>query len=361
MKRTERIQSLIRRRASRINTTSGYRLDMAERLCDFPEMFLKQFLTSLEPEDISVYPKTSLESELKVKLSKINSVNEDNIFLENGSDTVIKNIIHALTNPGDQILVSQSAFPMYRIYAEMFEVDTVEVLFKQSKTFDIDDIFNRISDKTKLIFLANPNSPYGDSKSKENIIELLELLKNKDIYLIIDEAYIDFLGKSMCELVNLHDRIIFTRTFSKAWGAAGMRLGYGIASTGLVSNISKVSVTYPVSNITLKFGIYICENIDVIEAYSKNTRAERDQLIKALRLKGYDVLESDNNSLHIHSKSGDNEFIPSVLNKHKVSFKTGSTASTPLEVPGDKRNNWVRISVGEGIMEMPYIREILSS
>ena len=79
----------------------------------------------------------------------------------------------------------------------------------------------------------------------------------------------------MCSLIYKSSNIIFIRTFSKAWGCAGIRLGYGIANTDLVKLISKVSVTYPISNISLKFGIYICDNIDAIKEYSKNTIKEQ--------------------------------------------------------------------------------------
>ena len=361
MHRSERIKNIIRKKRPRVNTSSGYRLDMAERLLDFNDNFFKKFINTLEPEDISVYPKEELQIELKEKLAKINGVNSENIFLENGSDTVIKNIIHSLVNPNENILITQHTFPMYKIYAEMFDVNSIEIPFNNGINLSVDDIFNKINDKTRLIFLANPNSPYGDTKTRADIDNLAFQLEKKKIYLIIDEAYVDFFDDTMCSLIYKCPNIIFTKTFSKAWGCAGIRLGYGLANIELCQLISKVSVTYPISNFSLKFGIHVCNNIDTIIDYSKNTIRERDELIVALRNKGYNVLDTHVNTLHIQQKKDNNSLLCDILKKHNVSFKTGSAVNTLLSLPIEEKDEWIIMSIGEGIMEMPFIKEILSS
>jgi len=359
-KRFNYISTIERRQATRLNTSSGFRLDMAERLFDYPDTFMKAFFNKLNHEDFIVYPKIELLDELKVYLSKINGMGVKNYLIDSGSDAIIKNCFHSLCNDNDSVIISSPSFPMYKIYASMFALKTHEIGFDDNPIFDLNNIINAINSSTKMVVLANPNSPYGDKKSLNDIEKFLNILQSKDIFLLLDEAYVDFGDGSMASLVNKFNKLIILRTFSKAWGAAGTRVGYCISDLKNIQQIEKVQLTYPVSNVSLKFAIYLCSNSKMIEDYAKATILERDLLIKELRNSGYTVLDSSNNSIHFHD-SFSNEKVINIFNKHKVSFKIGSTASTPLVVPGDDRKDWIRISVGQGIMETAYIKDLLVS
>jgi len=352
------ISAIERRQASRLSTLSGYRLDMAERLFDYPEGFLESFLDGLNDEDFIVYPKQSILLELKNQLGKINNVSFENILVDSGSDAIIKNCFHSLISRDESIVVSSPSFPMYKIYSQMFNLKLIEVGFNEEPVLKINNIIDMLDLDTKMIVLANPNSPYGDSQSLKNIYELLETLSKKNIYLLLDEAYIDFGDKSMTHLVKEFDNLIVLKTFSKAWGAAGARIGYCISNYNNIRQIEKVQLTYPVSNTSLKFAIYLCNNKELIDEYAKNTVKERDVLINKLRNCGYQVLDSKNNSIHFHDSSNNQKAI-TIFDKHKVSYKLGTSASTPLIVPGDDRDDWIRISVGQGILNTAYIQELL--
>jgi histidinol-phosphate aminotransferase len=358
-KRFDYISTIERRQASRINTSSGFRLDMAERLFDFPDGFIEAFLDELNHEDFIVYPKIELYDKLKKYLSKINQIAIKNFLIDSGSDAIIKNCFHSLCNDNDSIIISSPSFPMYKIYASMFALKTQEIGFNETPVFDLDNILSAIDSNTKMVILANPNSPYGDKKSMSEIQNLLNILYSKNIYLMLDEAYVDFGDKTLVSLINKFDNLIVLKTFSKAWGAAGMRVGYCISNLKNIQQIEKVQLTYPVSNVSLKFAIYLCKNSKMISEYAEETILERDLLIKELRNAGYMVLDSSNNSIHFHDSFA-NEKVINIFNKYKVSFKTGSSASTPLVVPGDKRTDWIRISVGKGIMKTDYIKELLT-
>ena len=357
--RLEYILSIERRQASRLNTSSGYRLDMAERLIDYPDEFIKKFFSTLDHEDFIVYPKNDLVNELKSLLSELNKTSVQSLLIDSGSDALIKNCLHSLCNEDDSIMICSPSFPMYKIYATMFSLNIQEVGFQDKPIFNLDNIVNKIDSSTKMVILSNPNSPYGDLKSLEDIEVLLKILQSKNIYLLLDEAYIDFGGNSIVSLISKYDRLIVLRTFSKAWGAAGARVGYCISNEKTINQIEKVQLTYPVSNVSLKFAIFLCKNKSIVDEYAKSTIDERDSLIKKLRNIGYDVIDSSNNSIHLHD-GFNNERPVSILNKYKVSFKTGSTASTPLEIPGDNRTDWIRISVGKGILKTDYIKELLN-
>jgi len=357
--RTKYISNIERKKAVRSSTKSGYRLDMAERLIDFPDTFLDSFLSEINDEDLIVYPKEDLNEELKGQLSQINDLGSQNILIDSGSDAIIKNCFHSLCNENDSIVISTPSFPMYKIYGNMFGLEMIEVGFKNTFNFDIKEMLNSIKNSTKMVILANPNSPYGDFQDLNSIIKILNVLQDKKILLLLDEAYVDFGRESMAHLIKIYDNLIVLRTFSKGWGAAGSRVGYCFSNEKNIKQIEKVQLTYPVSNISLKFAIYLCKNYEVVKEYVNGTINERDFLIEKLKKLNYDVLPSANNSIHLHDSS-DNKKVTDILNKHGVSFKKGSTASTPLTVPGDERNTWVRISVGHGILQTPYMKELLS-
>jgi histidinol-phosphate aminotransferase len=353
------ISNIERRQAERLNTNSGYRLDMAERLIDFPEGFIESFFEKLNHEDFIVYPKQELFLELKNQLLAFNDVEIDNLLIDCGSDAIIKNCFHSLCNEKDSIIISSPSFPMYKIYATMFGLKTSEIGYGETPIFDLNNILNAIDSKTKMAVLANPNSPYGDNKSLSDIHNLLTKLMSKKIFLLLDEAYVDFGDKSMSSLVNEFDNLIVLKTFSKAWGAAGARVGYCISNAKNIQQIEKVQLTYPVSNVSLKFAIFLCKNSKIIDKYVQETILEREILIAKLRESGYKVLDSLNNTIHFHDNAS-NERVINIFKKYNVSFKTGSSASTPLSVPGDDRGDWVRISVGQGILQSPYIQELLT-
>mgnify|MGYP003652458160 FL=1 len=163
----------------------------------------------------------------------------------------------------------------------------------------------------------------------------------------------------MVGLLNDYENVLISRTFSKAFGAAGIRLGYLLGNKKLINKITKVQLTYPLSNVTVKFGMYLIDNIDVIDEYVKETKYSRNKLCEILSSK-YDVVNSQTNSIHFHEKNGDNRNAVDVLNKHKLAFKSGDAETgTPVKVPGDDRGSWIRLSVGAGIEKLDFVGDLV--
>ena len=153
---------------------------------------------------------------------------------------------------------------------------------------------------------------------------------------------------------------IISRTFSKAWGAAGSRAGYLVADEGLINLVSKVQTTYPITGAGIKFISFLLDNREEVEKYVEQTIKDRDLLCDLLENAGYDVLRSHTNSIHLHESKGDNQETIGILDKHGVAFKCGGRITgTMVNVPGDSRTTWVRLSVGPGIQDTEFIKEIL--
>ncbi len=355
------------KKLSKINRVRNYRktkkeflrLDMAEKLDNYNKIFFNTFLKKLSQEDFITYPSYQEYEQLIKKIAKLNSCSSSNIYFDTGSDACIKNFFQVFLNKKDEILITQPSFPMYSVYAEGFELKIKKIKFNNKNEISIESICNSISSKTKVVILANPNSPYGDYKNKNEISKLLKFLKKKNINLILDEAYVEFSKGSMIDLLDRYSNLFILRTFSKAWGAAGCRVGYIISNEKNIEYLLKTQITFPITCVSVKFITYLIDNKKYIFDQISQSIKDRDIFCNLLEANNFDVIRSSTNSIHFHEKNSDNSRIVKILNKHKVGFKYGSNIGTPIFVAGDKRKTWIRISVGKNIHKTKYIKEIL--
>ena len=338
------------------------RLDCAERLIDFSDTFFEKFLSTLNQEDFITYPSYAEYNNLKNELARFHNCLAENIVLSAGSDAIIKDIMQITCKEGSEVLGLFPSFPMYKIYAETFGATYRGVECNKIDDNNFDSIISNIKDSTSMVILANPGSPFGEYTSIEVCKKLADYLELKSICLVIDEAYVDFTDQNCLDLIQRNSNVIITRTFSKAWGAAGARIGYAISNRENAECISRVGLTYPISGPSLRFAIYLLQNFDEVESYIKTSKEEREKLIRSLESCGYEVIKSQANTIHIHEKDSDNSRTCSILNKYNVAYKSGNKLTgTAVKVPGDSRSTWIRISVGEGIINTQYMAEILDN
>ena len=123
--------------------------------------------------------------------------------------------------------------------------------------------------------------------------------------------------------------------------------------------VTKVQLTYPLSNVSVKFASYLLNHWDEVALYSYDTIRGRDNLCELLGGGGYDVINSHTNSIHFHESNGDNNETVEVMNSYRLAFKSGDTKTgTPVMVPGDGRKTWIRLSVGPDIDKMRFVGDI---
>ena len=334
---------------------------MAEKLDNFPNFFFKNFLKKINQEDFITYPSYGEYKELINALAKYNLCKPSNIYLDTGSDACIRTLLQLTCEKGSNIVGSTPSFPMYSIYAQGFGVNSIKVKYNLDRSLPISKILKYIKKNTRLVILANPNSPYGDYKRKDEINELASVLKEKNIVLLIDEAYVEFSPGSMIKLIKKHNNLLISRTFSKAWGAAGCRVGYIIGNKEIIDSLLNIQLTFPLTCVSVKFAMYLLNHKNFIKSHINKVKRDRDKLCNLLEKNGFDVLRSHTNSIHFHQKKGNNSKPHKILNKYGVAFKKGANIGTPIKIVGDNRNTWIRISVGPNIHNLPYIKEIIKS
>ena len=209
-----------------------------------------------EKDNIFKYPESDSNSLRKV-LSKKFNIDFKRIICGSGSDQIFDLTCHLFLEPGDEVIVSEFGFIMHRIYASLYKAKVVLAREKNFKV-SIDEILKKVSDKTKIVFIANPNNPTGTYLSKNEMINLRKKLRN-NILLVVDDAYFEFLNSddfaSGLDLFKDCANVLITRTFSKIYGLAGLRLGWGYSSQEIIEAMYQIKPPFNVNRAALAAGI----------------------------------------------------------------------------------------------------------
>ena len=215
-------------------------LNQSERIKELAFFDWNRFKQSLTQEDFFLYPNTI---QFRKKLAKYYNTDNDNIFLCAGSDVGIKSVFETFTD-GGRVVTTDPSFPMYKVYSELYKCEYIGVPHEEDYTISVGRILSEVDDNTDLIILANPNSPMGEYKSFDEILPILET----GVPTLIDEAYIEFTekNKSFIEHIDKYPNLIITRTFSKAFGAAGCRVGAVVSNKDNIELIGKFRQMYEI-------------------------------------------------------------------------------------------------------------------
>ena len=207
---------------------------------------------------------------LKQKIGAIKEINEENLFLGNGSDEAIDLVYRVFCNPGKDNVVSISpSYGMYRVAADTNNVEFREVLLNEDFTLDMEALKKAVDRSTKVIFLCSPNNPTGNAFRLEEIIDIASWFRG---IVVVDEAYSDFSSTKSAAL--RRDNIIVLQTLSKAWGLAGLRIGLAIADQRIIRLFSMVKYPYNISKAAMDVAM---------ERLSQPSRAQVQEIISQRR------------------------------------------------------------------------------
>jgi len=209
-----------------------------------------------EKNKIFKYPESE-SSSLRDIISEKFNINSERIICGAGSDQIFDLTCQLFIEPGDEVIVTEYGFIMHRIYASLYRA---KVLLAKEKNFkaSVDEILKKVTDKTKIVFIANPNNPTGTYLSKSEMLNLRKKLRS-NILLVVDDAYFEFLDRddftSGLDLFKDEANVLITRTFSKIYGLAGLRLGWGYSSKEIIDVMYKIKPPFNVNRAALCSGI----------------------------------------------------------------------------------------------------------
>ncbi len=258
-----------------------------------PSPGVQEALDSLDPADFRLYPDPS-SSVLVKALAENYGVNEDQVFVGVGSDDVLSLCFLTFFNSEKPILFPDITYSFYKVWAELYRIPyECPELDKDFRIVGAD----YYRENGGIIF-PNPNAPTAIYEELDFIEDILE--HNRDSVVIVDEAYIDFAGRSAIELIGKYDNLIVTQTFSKARSMAGMRIGYAVSNPDLIRCLNDVKYSfnsYTMSRAALACGAAAVKDVEYLEETVRKIKETRERTKKELAQLGFEFTDSKANFL----------------------------------------------------------------
>ena len=232
--------------------------------------------------------------ELRAAIATYNNVAPEQVVVGNGSDELIELVARAFLSNRDEVIIPAPSFFYYANTTQSVGGVPVYARRKPDFTLDIDAIFAAVTPRTKVLYIANPNNPTGTPATRG---ELIEILDRADFLVVIDECYYEFLGETVVDLLPQYPHLMILRSFSKAFGLAGLRVGYAMASPTFCDYLMRVAQSYSVNRIAQAAALAAIEDVESARQKIQGVCEQRALLADALTQLGYRVAHSATNFL----------------------------------------------------------------
>ncbi len=255
---------------------------------------IREIVKSIEEEELklSKYPWEKNEAELRNEILRYVSVSvsvsvsararmkKENIVLGAGVDGVLDTLVKIFIANGDEALIPVPSFSLYESLVKIAGGVPRYVKRKRGFSIPVEELISSCNKKTKLIFISSPNNPTGNCIPED---ELRLIIESVDSMIIIDEAYVEFADSSLVNLVTEYENAVVVRTFSKAFGLAGLRIGYGIIPEWLTSAYKKILIPFSVNSIAIKAAIASLRDHEYLRKTVELVKQERAFLTENLQ------------------------------------------------------------------------------
>jgi histidinol-phosphate aminotransferase len=267
------------------------RLDFNENTVGASPRVIEALKNYLTEERLSLYPDYF---ETKRGLATFFDVEPDDFILTNGTDEALQVLVNTYIDDGGEVLLLRPSYAMYRFYSEVANANIREIRYRAQKlAFPLEELLDAIRPSTRAILIANPNNPTGTGTSRAGLERILE--KAAGAAVLIDEAYYEFSGVTALPLLNDYPNLFVSRTFSKVYGMAAMRLGCLFSQSGNVDFLHKAQSPYSVNTLATLAAHAAIQDQAYIEKYVTEVLAARELLYVGLEKLGIPYYESKAN------------------------------------------------------------------
>jgi histidinol-phosphate aminotransferase len=274
---------------------------------------------------------------LKQKLAAKLGVTPANLIFGNGSNEVIEMVGHALLVPGAEVVVSQFCFAVYPIVTALFGAKLVVVPAK-NHAHDLDAMLAAITPNTRIVFVANPNNPTGTTAGREELARFVNAVP-ANVLLALDEAYIEFLDEPLDLLPEIRSgakpNLLLMRTFSKIYGLAGLRIGYGIGHPDFIAALEKIRQPFNINSVAQAGALAALDDTKHVEKTRKINSRGLKLYARTFRKLGLEFIPSSANFILVRVGDGQRVFME--LQKLGVIVRPMGGYQLP---------EWIRISIG---------------
>ncbi len=289
-------------------------------------------------ENPALYPDANC-TDLRNMLAKKMNLKPTQFFFGAGSDGIIEMIPKAFMNPEEESIMASITFPLYETGIILADGVCVKVPLDANYCFDLDAMAQRINEKTKIIWLCNPNNPTGTIFTKQQQEKFLQMVP-KDVIVILDEAYYEYVTcetyPESLDLLKQYPNVIILRTFSKIYGLASLRVGYAISNEYIIAQLEKVRSPFNVNRFAQAAAIASLEDKEFRNLSYKTNKENKEFLYRSFEKLGLDYLPSETNFVTFDVKKDSQEVFHALLHKGFI-VRPCSGYDMPT---------WIRVTIG---------------
>lgn len=253
-----------------------------------------------ETEKVHFYPDGGVTRLLK-RIASFYQLSEDQFIIGNGSDEVIRLLTRAYLNKGDEAIIADGTFPRYETNVVIDGGIPVKVPLLNG-THDLTEMLKAINNHTKMVFICNPNNPTGTIVERSVLLSFIQAVPSQ-VLIVVDEAYGEYVTAELAAdtqtLIEKYPNLVVLKTFSKIYGLAGMRIGYGIMDAEIAANLKKVKDVFNVNHFAQVAAIAALEDQEFINDSTIKNASERERTASELMKSGFNPYPSEANFLFI--------------------------------------------------------------
>ena len=324
------------------------RLDLNENPGGLPQDFVNEVLKDVTSQFVAQYPETLHFSEV---LANYLGTDISHLCLVNGSAEGIRYIIQAFTSPEGRIVGVVPSYFMFQVYSEMYGRNYVKVPYNEDLTMDVNNIIKELTDNTQLLILLNPNNPMGNVYSEDEFEMIMKVANEKQITVLIDEAYHYFYPGTFINYALSHDHVFVTRTFSKLFSLAGCRLGYVTGWPEGVKMVQKLCTPHNTNAFAMLFAEKIIENPSVLQSLIDKFNEGRAWLVKTLDANGYVLQGEAGNFIFIKPRTEATTIVDRMKVEKRILIKSYQNVG--------KYGTCLRVSIGEKQYMQQFMEALL--
>ena len=312
------------------------RLDLNENPGGLPQEFINKTLEEVTPQFVAQYPETLRFTKV---LAEHLGTNISNLCITNGSAEAIRYIIQAFTSVNGRIVGVVPTYFMFQVYSEMYGRNFIKVPYNEDLSISIENILTELTNETQMLILLKPNNPMGNVYLDEEFETLLRFCQEKEITLLVDEAYHYFYPKTFIRYALNNKRVLVTRTFSKFFSMAGCRLGYVCGHPEDIKYIQKFCTPHNTNAFAMLFAEKILTTPGLLDILVEKFNSGRNYLIEELDKKGYRHKGEAGNFIFIEPKTDAKDIVERMKIEKKILIKAYPNVG--------EFGDCLRVSIGE--------------
>jgi histidinol-phosphate aminotransferase len=328
------------------------KLNLNENFFTPKDVVEKLLLDACRSVDVRAYPPARGSLAAKA-ISEFLGLSESEVCVANGADEVMDLLMKVFVRRGTKVMVAEPSFPMYTFFAQLYGGTKVSVMLNPDFSLDVDSILNGADKDTRLLFVCSPNNPTGNQLRESEIKRLLDEFNG---VVIVDEAYVDFAPCSVINWTKDYDNLAVLRSFSKAFGLAGLRLGYLVANKTVVDYVKRVVGPFNVNSVTQQTIALALQNWNYFKEQIDLVVNEREWVMKNLKqIKGIEPYPSAANFV-LFKVTKDNVTSAEVTKRmENLNVLVKDRGHLPL------LENCIRVTVGTRSMNQAFLSALKSS